>query len=224
MKQFFLVVAAALICSVTINAQSYEDIRQERQIIRKMSKAELTEKSTKEARKEAKKLTKEGWKAAPGALPIEKQLDRSYMMQMEYDEDMFPKYIMGEAMSLGDNYDAAKIQATAVAKQNIAEKIQSEVTALISTEAANEQISEDEVNSFVKTINASKQLISQSIGRVIDVIEIYRIVPGKKKEVRVMIAYNSAMAKRAAKKAIIDGLKDESSQLMEKLDQMLGEK
>ena len=69
---------------------------------------------------------------------------------------------------------------------------------------------------------ASKQLISQNIGRVIDVIEIYRIVPGKKKEVRIMIAYNSDMAKRAAKKTIIENLKDESATLKDSLDKLLG--
>ena len=213
---------AAIMCGMTVCAQSYEDIRQEREIIRKMSKSELNEKASKSAKKEAKKLVKEGWLAAPGALPIEKQLDRSYMMQMEYDEDMFPKYIMGEAMSVSNNYDAAKIQATTLAKQNIAEKIQSEVAALITSEGANEQISEDEINSFVKTVYASKQLISQNIGRVIEVIEIYRIVPGKKKEVRIMIAYNSDMAKRAAKKTIIENLKDESATLKDSLDKLLG--
>lgn len=213
---------AAIMCGMTVCAQSYEDIRQEREIIRKMSKSELNEKASKSAKKEAKKLVKEGWLAAPGALPIEKQLDRSYMMQMEYDEDMFPKYIMGEAMSVSNNYDAAKIQTTTLAKQNIAEKIQSEVAALITSEGANEQISEDEINSFVKTVYASKQLISQNIGRVIDVIEIYRIVPGKKKEVRIMIAYNSDMAKRAAKKTIIENLKDESATLKDSLDKLLG--
>lgn len=222
MKKLFLAMFAAIMCGMTVCAQSYEDIRQEREIIRKMSKSELNEKASKSAKKEAKKLIKEGWLAAPGALPIEKQLDRSYMMQMEYDEDMFPKYIMGEAMSVSNNYDAAKIQATTLAKQNIAEKIQSEVAALITSEGANEQISEDEINSFVKTVYASKQLISQNIGRVIDVIEIYRIVPGKKKEVRIMIAYNSDMAKRAAKKTIIENLKDESATLKDSLDKLLG--
>lgn len=222
MKKLFLAMFASIMCGMTVCAQSYEDIRQEREIIRKMSKSELNEKASKSAKKEAKKLIKEGWLAAPGALPIEKQLDRSYMMQMEYDEDMFPKYIMGEAMSVSNNYDAAKIQATTIAKQNIAEKIQSEVAALITSEGANEQVSEDEINSFVKTVYASKQLISQNIGRVIDVIEIYRIVPGKKKEVRIMIAYNSDMAKRAAKKTIIENLKDESATLKDSLDKLLG--
>lgn len=68
----------------------------------KSSKSELTQKATKVARKEAKKLSKEGWTTAPGALPIEKQLDKAYMMSYEYDDNMFPKYIMGEAMSIGE--------------------------------------------------------------------------------------------------------------------------
>ena len=80
MKKLFLAMFAAIMCGMTVCAQSYEDIRQEREIIRKMSKSELNEKASKSAKKEAKKLVKEGWLAAPGALPIEKQLDRSYMM------------------------------------------------------------------------------------------------------------------------------------------------
>ena len=40
----------------------------------KQAKAELKEKASKAARKEAKRLTKEGWRVAAGALPLEKQL------------------------------------------------------------------------------------------------------------------------------------------------------
>lgn len=218
-----LILALCLAASApAATAQISKEQQKERRELRNATKKELNEKASKAAQKEAKRMAKDGWKVTPGALPLEKQFDRSYMMQMEYDEDMFPKYIMGEAMSVSNNYDAAKIQATTLAKQNIAEKIQSEVAALITSEGANEQISEDEINSFVKTVYASKQLISQNIGRVIDVIEIYRIVPGKKKEVRIMIAYNSDMAKRAAKKTIIENLKDESATLKDSLDKLLG--
>lgn len=76
-----------------------------------MSKKELNEKASKAARKEAKKLEKEGWLSAPGALPIEKQLDKSYTMQYEYDYEGYPKFIMAEGMSTAGNYDAAKMQA-----------------------------------------------------------------------------------------------------------------
>ena len=42
----------------------------------KSSKSELTQKATKVAKKEAKKLSKEGWTTTPGALPIENSWTR----------------------------------------------------------------------------------------------------------------------------------------------------
>ena len=88
-------------------AQISKEQAKERKVLMKSSKSELTQKATKEARKEAKKLRKEGWTTTPGSLPIEKQLDKAYMMSYEYDDNMFPKYIMGEAMSIGENYGSA---------------------------------------------------------------------------------------------------------------------
>ena len=88
MKKMFVCTFAILCLSANMNAQTTKDVRKERQEMRKASKSELNEKASKAARKDAKKLTKEGWITAPGALPLEKQLDKSYMMQMEYDDDM----------------------------------------------------------------------------------------------------------------------------------------
>ena len=118
--------------------------------------SELMQKATKVARKEAKKMGKEGWLIAPGALPIEKQLDKAYMMSYEYDDNMFPKYIMGEAMSIGENYDAAKMQALELAKQNLAGQIQTEVTALIENTVANKQLSQEQAASVTQSVMASK--------------------------------------------------------------------
>ena len=112
MKVVHLLLAFSLTMFATSSfAQLAKEQLKERKEIRKVSEASLNKKATKTARKEAKKLKREGWTNAPGALPLNKQLDKSYLMQMEYDEDMFPKYLMGEAMSIGENYDAAKMQA-----------------------------------------------------------------------------------------------------------------
>ncbi len=194
----------------------------ERKELRKMSKGELNEKATKAARKEAKKLAKEGWASAPGALPIEKQLDKSYLMQMEYDDNMYPKYLMGEAMSVGENYDGAKMQALELAKQNLAGQIQTEVTALIENSVANNQLGAEEAATVTKSVMAAKNLISQSIGRTITVVELYRTLNNKNKEVLVRIAYNGEMAKAAAKKAMREELEQKGNDLHEKLDSLLG--
>jgi len=125
MKKFILFITFGLIAGSTITyAQSAKEIIKERKALAKQSKAELNEKASKAARKEAKKLTKEGWQVSPGALPIEKQLDRSYLMQYEFDAEGYPKYFYGEAMSIAQNYDGAKMQALELAKLNLAGSIQ----------------------------------------------------------------------------------------------------
>lgn len=129
MKHLFFLVGLLCLTAAPISsfaqAQNAKDLRKERLEMLKASKSELNEKASKAAKKEAKKLQKEGWQTAPGALPLEKQLDKSYAMQYQYDESMYPMYIMGEAMSIGENYDGAKMQAMELAKQNLAAQIRS---------------------------------------------------------------------------------------------------
>ena len=221
-KLIFSVVVLMLVASGTTYAQSSSDQMKERKELAKASKKELNEKASKAAVKEAKKLTKEGWKTAPGALPIEKQLDRSYTMQYQYDSDGFPLYIMAEAMSVGGNYDAAKMQALELAKQNLAGQIQTEVTALIENTVANEQMDQGDAASITRSVMASKNLISQSIGRVVPVVETYQVVNGNNRQVLVRIAYSMNMAKSAAKKAIREDLEKRGEELHGTLDKLLG--
>ena len=187
MKKTFLILSALLITAIPMMAQNNKDTWKERKELRKMSRDALKEKASKDARKEAKALTKEDWKAAPGALPLERQLDRSYMMQQEFDDDMFPKYLMGEGMSIGENYDGTNDAAT-----------------------------------VTQTVMGAKNFISQSIGRVITVVEVYRTKKNGNKEVLVRVAYNSAMAKEAAKKAVRKDLESKGDDLLNQLDKAMG--
>lgn len=221
-KVMLFALALALVMPCTMSAQSQKELNKERKEVVKQSKQELNAKVSRATKKEAKKLQKEGWQVTPGALPIEKQLERAYTMQYEYDENGYPRYIMGEAMSIGENYDAAKMQALELAKQNLAGQIQTEITALIENAVANKQLAEEDAASVTKSVSAGKNLISQSLGRVIPVAEMYRVKSNKNKEVSVRIAYNGKMAREAAKRAIRKNLEDESKNLQDQLDQLLG--
>lgn len=222
MKKIFI--ASVLAClSLAFNLEAQTTLTQkERQELAKQTKKQVNEKASKIARKEAKKLEKEGWKVAPGALPLEKQLDRSYMMQMEITPEGFPQYIMGEAVSTGGNYDAAKMQALELAKINLAGQIQTEVAALIESTVANQQGTQNDANSLTESVMASKNLIAQSIGRIVPVVETYRVVNGNNREVMVRVAYNMDMAKAAAKKAIQKELEEKGEILHKNLDEILG--
>ena len=222
-KTFFgLITLMLLSASGLADAQSTKEQRKERQELVKASKKELNDKASKAARKEAKKLSKEGWKTAPGALPLDKQLDKSYMMQYQYDSDGFPRFIMAEAMSTGGNYDAAKMQALELAKQNLAGQIQTEVAALVENTVSNEQMDQSDAASITRSVMAAKNLISQSIGRVVPVVETYRVVNGNNREVLIRIAYSQDMAKAAAKKAVKKELEQRGDSLHNKLDELLG--
>ena len=194
---------------VTVNAQQ----------ISEQAKKAAKAKVTKEAKKEAKRLKKEGWNVTPGGIPIERQLDRAFGLQYEITDDNLPKYIIGTGMSVAEAYDAAKMQATEIAKQDLAAKTQSELTSEIRSTVANNQLSPDEAASVVEVINASRSLITQSIGRVITITEVYRYKENKNVEVLIRVAYDSENIKKAAKQAIRNDLRKRGNEMHKKLEE-----
>lgn len=225
MKKIMMVAMALIVASSACFADVEEakEIRKERKEIAKMTRSELNEKVSNTTKKEAKRLAKEGWVVSPGTLPLDRQLERCYQMQYEFDADMFPKYIMAEAQSIGQNYDAAKTSALSLAITNLAGQIQTEVTALVENTVANKQLEAEQAASIVETVQSSKNLISQSIGRTIPVMECYReIKSNKNKEVLVRIAYNAEMAKSITRQAVKEELEKKGQGLHEQLDKVLG--
>lgn len=58
---------------------------------------ELKIKASKDAKKQAKTYKKEGWEVAPGGLPIERQLDRCYLLEYDVNiETGESKFVFGE--------------------------------------------------------------------------------------------------------------------------------
>lgn len=223
MKKFLTVAIAIIIATVACVAQTNaSEIRQERNKINKLAKKELSARVDKTTRKEAKRLAKDGWVVAPGALPLEKQLERSYLMEYEYNANLYPKYIMANAQSIAENYDAAKVSALSLAITNLAGQIQTEVTALIENTVANKQLSAEDAASISETVMSSKNLISQSIGRTITVVECYRILKNKNREVMVRLAYDGAAALEVTKRVVRAELEEKGLQLHNQLDQVLG--
>lgn len=205
------------------NSDDYKAFIKERKAVQKLVKQERDEKVSKEAKKMAKKYTKEGWKVAVGALPLEKQLEKSYTMQYELDMDnSMPKYIRGTGKAISTSYDAAKMQAMADAKVELAGNIQTEVAAIIEERLANHELGNQDAVAISNAVQVSKQVIAQSIGRVITVVECYRELKNKNYEVLVHIYYNGEMAAEAAKKAVREDLEKKGDKLAKELDELLG--
>ena len=149
----FIAVFVALSLSMSAMCQTTAQLKA------KQAKSVLKEKASKDARKEAKKMEKEGWKVSPGALPLEKQLDRAYMYALDIDEDMNQLYLLGEGKSVAGNYDAARMQATELARLEIARSISTEATSLIDNMVGNKQLDNEEAASMTTMLSESKTII-----------------------------------------------------------------
>ena len=176
----------------------------------------------KTVKKEAKRLAKEGWLVAPGNIAMEFQLKESFEKALEKDEKGFDKFVSGEAMTVGETYDAALFQATNLAKLDLAGKIQTEVTELIDTKVANKQLSQKQAASLAESVAASKNLVSQKLGRVLIPVKMYRNLDNGNIEVRTVMYYSHDMAMDIMKQTMREDLEQKADDLAKQLDKILG--
>ena len=176
----------------------------------------------KAAKKDAKQLAKEGWKVAPGNPSMELQLIDSYKMQYQRDEFGYDKFIQGEAMTVGQMYDAALFQAQNLSKMDLAGKMETRVIQIIDNKLANKEITRDEATSLATSVSAGKNLVAQKLGQVITPVKLYRDLPNGNIEVRVIVYYSQALAMRAAKEALRGELEKDASELAGKVDDIIG--
>ena len=211
------------VAQTTATAQTAKEVRKETRAL-KVKDKELDKKlkanSLKEARKAAKKLTKEGFSVQPGALPLDKQIEQSWKYAFETDAEGIRVYILASQNAVGGTYSAAKTQALALARNELAGQIASEIAELIKTEIMNEAITEDEVATIVNTVSASKQKISQKLGRIIQVVEVSR-KNKKTTEINLTVAYNTKSAIKIVKEEILQDLENVAGELADELDEIL---
>lgn len=211
-KLFFTVLMALLIAVQSGNVMAAKP--------NKAAKKEMKRKAYKKARKEARRFRRKGWYVAPGALPMDKQIEKSWELQYKNDDKGYPLYIVSTGNSVAETQSAAKLQATELAKLELAGLVQSNIAALIENSIANNQLNNEEAASVTKTVAASKNIIAQEIGRVIFLFEIYKKVD-KNVEASVRVGYNNDLAKEQAKKVIRKKLEEQTDILHEKLDKLM---
>lgn len=210
----FIIIFMLGVFASTWTTPAYAD-KEDRQLARQIKK-----KAVKNARKEARRFKRKKWYVAPGALPMDKQVQKAWELQYMEDEHGYPLYIVATGNSVAETQSAAKLQAMELAKLELAGLVQTNVAALIENSVANSQLNNEEAASVTKTVAASKNIIAQEIGRVITMFEIYKKID-KNVEASVRIGYNTEIAIETAKKTIRRKLEEETEILHEKLDKLL---
>ena len=219
-----IVSASLLLASTGVLAQDVATRKEYRKIERheRFLNRQVKDKAIRSARKEARKLAKQGYKAPVGKLPIDKQLEKAWQCQYEMDSNEYPFYFIATARTTGSNYSAAQMQAVNLAKLDLAGQIQTRVNQLIEAKVANDEISAESAASINSFVSASKNLISNTLGRVMILVEIYRVNEAGNNEVQVTLGYNSELATQEAIKAVQKSMTAEAGELMEELDGLLG--
>jgi hypothetical protein len=208
----FVVMLVALSFSMSAMGQNSVQDR-----LKENKSALKNEDISKDAKKEAKRLKKEGWTVSPGGLPLEKQVNRLYMYLEQYDDDMNPLYFDGEGRSTAENFAAAQIQATELARLNLASKISSEATGIVDNLVANKMLADDQAASITTTMSENKTIFSQKLGRLQTPLVVTRELKNKNKEVMVRVVTKTSAIQEIAKEAIRAELEKGGKELSEEL-------
>ncbi len=186
----------------------------------KESRRALNKRSSRDARKEARKLTKEGWKTM--SLPIDKQLDITWERINLLDAVTgLPKYIYAVSQANGQSFSAAQMQAENTARIRIAENIASSVAALTDIAMANSEITPQESASVQEVVQNAKVLVGQKLGRMITSECIYKQDKAQY-TVRVVVLYDLAQAVNVTKKVVQDELRDKLNDNGAMLNKIIG--
>ena len=188
----------------------------------KETKAALKEKASKDAKDEAKRMKKEGWTVSPGGLPLEKQIDRYYAFVEQTDDELNQLYFSGEGRATAENFAAAQMQATELARLNLASSISSEATGIIDNMVANKMLADDQAASITTYISENKTIFSQKLGRVQTPLVATRQLKNKMKEVIVRMVAKASSIQDIAKDAIRSQLEAEGKELSDELKAFFG--
>ena len=226
-KLIVSIFTAVMMMIAAVDASAQVASKQQRKQIQKHEKVlnkAMKKKAIKAARKEAKSLKKQGYMTLLGQLPLDKQLENSWQASYELDVQGYPYYIMSTQKATAANYTAAQLQAMNAAKTDIAGQIETRINQVIETKVTSNEFARNEANSLTSFVATSKNIISNTLGRVIKLVEIYR-EPKRTKvvEVQVTLAYNAEIATKEAINAIPKSVSADDVEIMKLLDELVTE-
>ncbi|MDO4801441.1 MAG: hypothetical protein Q4A15_04680 [Prevotellaceae bacterium] len=202
MKKILLFAIATMLFSVSIaqnefGQRSFEERKasiKERMETLKLEANVIDKKLMKMAKKEAKRIAKEGWEPVHGTLPLEVQLYKLYVKEYTMDGS-WPKYIIGRDQAIGSSIGGAKLQAETQARVDIARQIGVEVAGLIENSKGNKEISDNDVSSITSTMSETQEKFSHTLKRTENAVQMFRKLDNGNYQFSMTVTYDGRMAK-----------------------------
>lgn len=223
MKKMIVMVAVALMASMSVSAQSAVELAKQQKELNEINTKLLNAKPTKDAKKQAKELKKAKWLVPAGEKSMERQLTESQLLGEELmaDESGNPtkRFLMHTAAQVAGTYNAAYAAARNAAIVELAANIRTQVAAAIQAKLDNQQTSAITAVTVEKFNERSKAIVDESLTHTRSVVTIYRVLPNNNYEVQTRLAYDkkelAASLKRKMQKELelegdaLNGLVDE---------------
>ena len=186
---YFVAIVVGMMCCTTVSAQDDKQMLKEQNAIMKQA--------TKDAKKQAKELKKDGWKVAVGATPMEKQLEELFVKERGGKAGL-PQYIIGRSEAVSGSYAAARKIAVARAREEVAGTINTKVAGILESTLTNVQTSSVDVATVQKDVSTAKQLIDQTLDKADVIFEVYREV-NNNTQFQIGVAFADSKAKEILK-------------------------
>lgn len=194
MKKMILMVAAVLMTSTAVNAQSAIELAKQQKELNDINRKMLNQKPTKDAKKQAKELKKEGWLVPAGELSIEQQLTKSQLMGEELmaDENGAPtkRFIMQTGLQTAGSYNVGYAAARTAAMTELANLLKTEIVSAFQQKLDNAQNSSIDATTVDKFNQRTKGIIDQALTNAIPCLKIYRTLSNNNLQVQVRLAFD----------------------------------
>ncbi len=227
MKKLISIVMTALMIGMGAMAQSNTDLVKQRQELNKNLNKILEVKPTKEAKKQAKAYTKEGWVVPAGEHSIEQQLMRSYYLNSEQMSDDYGnlsnRFIQHTAQSVAGSYNAAFASCRANAQTEISTQLSNEIAAAVQTKLDNAQRDAVSATTVDEMNQRMRSIVHQSLSNSITSIVMYRRTSNNNYEVQVRFAYDKLETLARIKEQMRQELKDQGDTLLPTVNEALNQ-
>jgi len=224
MKKMLLTLATILATTLGANAQSAIELAKQQKELNKVNREILNQKPVKDARKEAKKLRKDGWRVPAGEMPIEKQISQSllYRQELMAGEHGTPttRYIMRTGIATGGSYNVAHAMARASAMNEVAGLLNTEIVGAWQLKQDNRQESQSKTLTNDQFNQRVKAIVEQTLTNIQPFMAIYRMV-GDNFEVQVSVAADKKEIAARLKQKLQQELEDEGDELLELVDERI---
>lgn len=227
MKKILFALAMVICMVAGASAQTAVELAKQKAELNEIQRKSLNAKPSKEAKKQAKQLKKEGWKVPVGERALENQIMNSFYIGEEQmaDEDgsPTPRFITHTALATAGSYNTAFAAARANAQSELAALMGTKLAAALQLKLDNNQMEAKRAITNEKLNERMKATVQQNLTNALSILTIYKEVGGNSYQVQTRLAFDKKELSARLKRALRKELEQEGDELNEIVDDLLKE-